>query len=110
MPSRMTEKQAADALALTVDSQGRVFVNVRVVPRAPQTRLDGIRNGALVVRLAAPPVDGAANDTLVQFLSSLLDCPRRHVQLASGTKSRDKRIRIEGMSRDVVSARLLANA
>jgi uncharacterized protein (TIGR00251 family) len=103
----MSEKPAADALSLTVDAQGRIFISVRVVPRAPQTRLAGIRNGALVVRLAAPPVDGAANETLVEFLSSVLDCPRRNITLTSGNKSRDKRVRIEGMSHEVVGARLL---
>ena len=73
-----------------------VELDVRVIPRAKRTEAAGLRNGALVVRLAAPPVDGAANTALVAFLASTLGLPSRAVQLLSGERGRQKRILIAG--------------
>ena len=73
-----------------------VELDVRVIPRAKRTEAAGLRNGALVVRLAAPPVDGAANAALVAFLASALGVPSRAVQLLSGERGRQKRILIAG--------------
>ena len=82
-------------------------LDVRVIPRAPRTLIDGMRGGAILVRLAAPPVDGAANDALVGFLADALDLPRRSIRIISGEKSRDKAIAITGMDRSAVLAKLL---
>jgi uncharacterized protein len=82
-------------------------IDIRVIPRAPRTRVDGTRGGAILIRLAAPPVDGAANEALIAFLSDALSLPRRNLQLVSGEKSRDKRVRIEGLDEAVVRTRLL---
>lgn len=79
-----------------------------MIPRAPRTRVDGTRGGAILIRLAAPPVDGAANDALIAFLSEALALPRRNIRLVSGEKSRDKRVAIEGLERAAAVARLLA--
>ena len=49
------------------------------------------------MRLAAAPVDGAANDELIAFLAASFGCPRRSITIVSGEKSRDKRVRIEGL-------------
>ena len=73
-----------------------VELDVRVIPRAKRTEAAGLRNGALVVRLAAPPVDSAANTALVAFLASTLGVPSRAVQLLSGERGRQKRILIAG--------------
>lgn len=73
-----------------------VELDVRVIPRAKRTEAAGLRNGALLVRLAAPPVDGAANTALVAFLASTLGVPSRAVQLLSGERGRQKRILIAG--------------
>jgi uncharacterized protein (TIGR00251 family) len=78
-----------------------------VIPRAPRTRVDGERGGAILVRLAAPPVDGAANDALVAFLADTLGLPRRDVTIVSGEKSRDKRVQIAGLDEAAARARLL---
>lgn len=72
--------------------------DVRVIPRARKTEFGGVRDGVLVVRLAAPPVENAANDALVEFLARLVDVPRRSIRLRSGAKSRLKRIAIDGMT------------
>lgn len=82
-------------------------LDIRVIPRSPRTRIDGMRGGAILVRLAAPPVEGAANDALVAFLSDMLDLPRRGIHIVSGEKSRDKCVAITGLDRDSALARLL---
>ena len=79
---------------------------VRVVPRAGRTGIGGTRGDAVVVRLTAPPVDGAANDALIAFLAALFDRPRRDVTIVSGQASRDKRVAIAGMAVDDVAALL----
>lgn len=83
-----------------------VTLRVRVVPRAGRTGVAGTREDALLVRLAAAPVDGAANDALVAFLAELFDRPRRDITLVSGHTSRDKRIAIAGMSETAIAAQL----
>lgn len=80
---------------------------MRVIPRAPRTRVDGTRAGAILIRLAAPPVDGAANDALVAYLSDALGLSRRDIAIVSGHTSRDKRLRIEGFDEATTRARLL---
>jgi uncharacterized protein len=82
-------------------------LRIRVIPRAPRTRVDGERAGAILIRLAAPPVDGAANDALVAFLAETLGVPRRDVAIVAGAASRDKRVEIAGMDEPAVRARLL---
>jgi uncharacterized protein (TIGR00251 family) len=82
------------------------IIAVRVIPRSPRTRIDGMRGDAFLVRLAAPPVDGAANDVLVAFLAEHLDLPRRNIRIVSGVKSRDKQIGITGLSLEAIAERM----
>jgi uncharacterized protein (TIGR00251 family) len=82
---------------------------VRVIPRSPRTGVDGRRGEAILIRLNAPPVDGAANDALIAFLSDVLAVPRRAIAIVSGETSRDKRVRVEGIEADAAIARLLAS-
>jgi uncharacterized protein (TIGR00251 family) len=81
-----------------------VVIDVRVIPRATRNEFAGERDGILVVRLAASPVDGAANEALVQFLAEALDIPRRNVRIVSGERSRRKRIAIAGVAIDSIRA------
>jgi uncharacterized protein (TIGR00251 family) len=83
-------------------------ISVRVVPRAGRSAVAGMRGDAVVIRLAAAPVDGAANDALVQFIAASLGCARRDVEIIAGVKSRDKRLRIEGFTPDDVRRLLLS--
>jgi uncharacterized protein len=85
-----------------------VLLLLRVIPRSPRTAITGKRGEAIVVRLAAPPVDGAANDALIGFLATTFGRPRRDVRIVGGEKSRDKRVVIEGISEDDFSSRLAA--
>jgi uncharacterized protein len=75
------------------DADGVTF-SVRVVPRASRSEIVGLHDGALKIRVAAPPVEGAANDELVRFLAKQFGVPRSAVMLASGAHSRTKTIRI----------------
>jgi len=75
------------------DSDGVTF-SVRVVPRASRSEIVGLHDGALKIRIAAPPVEGAANNELVRFLAKKLSVPRSAVTLASEANSRSKTIRI----------------
>lgn len=85
-----------------------VLLLVRVTPRAGQDVIAGVRQGALLVRLAAAPVDGAANDALVRLLAETLEVPRRSVTLVSGERSRTKRVHVAGLTAAAVDARLSA--
>ena len=84
-----------------------VVLDIRVIPRAQRTAVDGMRDGAFLIRLAAPPVDGAANDSLVTFLAKTLEVPRRNVTIVAGEKSRNKRVQIAGVTLDSIRSRLL---
>lgn len=70
---------------------------VRVQPRASRTELAGLHGDALRIRLAAPPVDGAANAELCRFLARSLGVPTRAVEIISGTTGRQKRVRVTGV-------------
>ena len=79
-------------------------VDVRVIPRARKSQFDGIRDGRIVVRLAAPPVENAANEELVAFLAEALGVPRRNIRIVAGERSRNKRVAIEGATREQIEA------
>jgi uncharacterized protein (TIGR00251 family) len=70
---------------------------VRVQPRASRNELAGRHGDALKVRLAAPPVDGAANEALVRFLAERLDVPRSAVRLQAGATARTKVLAVTGI-------------
>lgn len=85
---------------------GGVLIDVRVIPRAGKSGIAGTRDGALLVRLNAPPVEGAANAELIEVLAKALDVPRRSVTLVSGARARQKRLRVSGVSEDEVRSKL----
>jgi len=82
-------------------------LEIRVIPRAGRSGFGGLRDGALLVKLAAAPIDGAANDELIALLAKTLKIPKRDVTIVSGDRSRSKRIRIEGLDREQALARLI---
>ena len=75
--------------------EGVIRFEVRVQPRASRTEFAGNKEGILRVRLQAPPVDGAANEALVDFIADELGVPRRRVRIVSGFGSRNKIIEID---------------
>jgi uncharacterized protein len=74
-------------------------VHLHVQPRARRSELCGIHNGALKIKVLAPPVDDAANRAIIEFFSSLLDISKSSIRITSGQKSRDKTLLIQGLSR-----------
>lgn len=86
----------ADELPSCLTRHGeRLWLAVSVVPNAKRTGADGLHDGALRVRLAAPPVDGKANDTLVAWLAGELGLPRRDLTLVRGQTARRKWVEID---------------
>jgi uncharacterized protein (TIGR00251 family) len=83
-----------------------VAFTVRVVPRASRNKIAGIHDGAVRIRLTAPPVEGAANEALISFLSSVLRVPKRDIELVSGQTARNKVVSVSGLSPAEVEARL----
>ncbi|HEU4587741.1 MAG TPA: DUF167 domain-containing protein [Gemmatimonadales bacterium] len=81
---------------LTSDAAG-VRLRVHVQPRASRTELAGQHGDALKVRVAAPPVDGAANDALVRFLADVLGVARSAVSIEAGGTGRSKVVRVAGV-------------
>jgi uncharacterized protein (TIGR00251 family) len=84
-----------------------VELNIRIIPRARKTEISGERDGALVVRVNAPAVEGAANDALIAFLADALRVPRRAIQIVRGERSRQKRVAIAGVTEARVRAVLM---
>jgi uncharacterized protein len=77
---------------------------VRLTPRARKDDIAGVRAGRLNVRVSAPPVEGRANEALRKLLAKGCGVPRSRVTIVRGERSRDKLVRIEGMSADAAAA------
>ena len=84
----------------------RLLLEVHAAPRASKSRLAGVHDGRLKVRLAAPPVDGAANQELVRFLARALGVPRSTVTLVKGASSRRKTVAVVGLDAAEARSRL----
>jgi uncharacterized protein (TIGR00251 family) len=82
------------------------IVVVRVQPRSSENALVGWSGDTVKVRVTAPPVEGAANTACLSVLSKLLDVPLTHVSLVKGEHSRNKVVRILGLTEDQVQDRL----
>ena len=77
-----------------------------VQPRAVRTAVVGVHGSALKIKVAAPPVDGKANDALREFVAEALGLPRSRVELIAGAGSRHKRLRISGIAPESVAEAL----
>ena len=76
-----------------------IHVTVRVVPRASKPGIAGVRDGALLVRLQSPPVEGAANAELIEVIARAFGAAKRDVSMESGERSKLKRLAIETIDR-----------
>jgi hypothetical protein len=83
-----------------------VTLLIQVQPRASRTELAGLHGDAVKIRLAAPPVDGAANDALLRFLAEVLSVPRARLDLTAGHSGRRKVVRVRGMTVEAVTRAL----
>jgi uncharacterized protein (TIGR00251 family) len=83
-----------------------VILRVRVRPRSSAEAFGGIRDGALIVRVTAPPVEGKANAALARFLGRALDVPPSAIEVVRGAAGRDKLVRVAGLTVSALRARL----
>ena len=85
------------------EKDGSISFKVQVVPRASRSEIVGEHNGALRVRIAAPPVDGAANEELIHTLARALRVKRGAIEVVAGRTSKTKQVRVTSASpRDLV--------
>jgi uncharacterized protein (TIGR00251 family) len=89
------------------DTKGGAVLTVHVQPKAVRTACVGPHGEALKIRIAAPPIEGAANRELIRFLADELSLPTAAVHIESGASGRLKQVRLKGMSAVHVMARLL---
>ncbi len=83
-----------------------VRVDLRVTPRASKNAIDGVRDGRLVVKVTAPPVDAAANEAVIALMANTLGVPKRQIALVMGATGRSKTIEVSGLSEADLRARL----
>jgi uncharacterized protein (TIGR00251 family) len=95
------------AREIILTSKARGTLRVHVVPNAKAAKVVGEHGGAIKVKLRAPVVEGKANAAVRRFLSEELKISERAIVLEHGHKSRDKLIRIDGLSEEDVRRRLL---
>jgi uncharacterized protein len=95
---------APEKLTGKADKDGPITFAVRVVPRSSKSEIVGEHDGALKVKLASPPVDGAANDELVKLLAKGFGVPRSAVEIVSGHASKTKTVRVRGAAQDEIAA------
>ncbi len=81
------------------EANGSVTFAVRVVPRSSCNQIVGVEGGALKIKLTAPPVEGAANAALIEFIAEWLGVRRSAVSIVSGDKARNKLVRVNGVTR-----------
>ncbi len=84
------------------EAAASAVLSVKIQPRASKNELIRMEGGGFKIRLTAPPVDGAANEALVKFLAGKLGVAKSRVEIVSGQTSRDKTIRVDGLSSEDV--------
>ncbi|WP_394844594.1 DUF167 domain-containing protein [Pendulispora brunnea] len=104
-PSSYRDGPGSPGLSLVAKGNVVRFA-VHARPRAKESAILGVREGALDVRLAAPPVDGLANEELVRTLAEALRMPQKSVRLVRGTGSREKQVEVDGLSAAETLSRL----
>jgi len=86
-----------------------IFLRVRLQPRSSKNSVEGVANGSLRLKLTAPPVEGSANKALIEYLSELTGAKKSAISIESGLKSRDKRVRVEGISTEELQSAFAAS-
>jgi uncharacterized protein len=90
------------------ESAKGVSFAVKVHPRARKNAITGTVGGALKLALTAPPVEGRANQAVIEFFADFFEIPRSSITIASGETSRNKVVRVSGLSAELVRQRLSA--
>jgi uncharacterized protein (TIGR00251 family) len=97
----------SNALEFAKDTPDGCTVAVRVHPGARKNSLSGVHAGALKISLTTPPVDGRANEALIEFVAEKLRLPRSRISLLAGATNRSKVLRVTGKSAAEVHAALI---
>jgi hypothetical protein len=101
----LTAKYSKSVIAIKETASSVTFA-VKLHPRAKKNAITGEVGDALKLSLTAPPIEGRANDACIEFLANLLEVPRASITIASGLTSRNKVIRVTGLSAAEVQRRL----
>ena len=96
------------SMSFLTDTPDGAVLNLRIVPRASKNAIQGAHGDALKIRLCAPPVDGAANAALIEFLADTFNLHRARVQLLSGATSRNKRVLLADLPASAIRSRIQA--
>ena len=92
---------------LARDSERGVLLTVHVQPNASRTECVGVHGDAIKIRVAACPIQGAANEALIRFIADRCSIARTQVQIQGGTETRRKRLCVQGMTAELLVACLL---
>ncbi len=95
---------------IMAEKDGMVTFSVRVIPWASKSEIVGEHDGAFKVRIASPPVDGAANAELIKLLAKLLGVAKTQVEIISGSASKTKQVRISGAAQTTITSILKAKS
>ncbi|MBO4548478.1 MAG: DUF167 domain-containing protein [Abditibacteriota bacterium] len=85
-----------------------MIINVHLSPRGSKNEFQQLKGDVFCIKLTAPPVEGAANQALVKFLSGALRVSKSHIRLVAGERSREKRVEIDGLTFEEIKTRLEA--
>jgi uncharacterized protein len=94
-------------MSFVIPVPGGVRLRLHVQPRSSRTEVAGLHGNALKIRLAAPPVDGAANEALTRFLAERLGVPRSAIRIEAGTTARAKLVAVDRVAPEEAERRLL---
>jgi uncharacterized protein len=97
-------------MAKSAEKTEDAILTIRVVPRASKSEIVGFTDGALKIRIASQPVDGAANAELVKLLSKTFDVSKSRIEILSGQTSKMKQVKISGIKSDDLPRFLPLNA
>ncbi len=92
-------------MSLSADT---AVIAVKVVPRASRSEIVGFTDDVLKIRLTSPPVDGAANEELIKLIAKRTGSAKSNIEITSGLTSRNKTLRIHGITTELLKAKLSA--
>lgn len=105
MRKRTSSSTSQSKYPFLEETSAGVLIRVRLQPRSSRNQVEGVHEGALKIRLTAPPVEGEANRSLIEFLSDITGLRKSAFSISSGHKSRDKSVLATGASlSDIESA------
>ena len=104
----VAQRAQSDFLITFTEKDGNLIFTARVVPRASKSEIVGELDGALKIRIASPPVDGAANAELIKLLAKTFEVSKSEIEITSGQTSKTKQIKISNKTREKLLAVLQA--